>query len=83
MFVGRLASGTGLLGTAQAACAAPASPQPPRAADLLLDGWATMLTQGQSGRAPTLRLAVSLFRSQSLSTEEELRWLQLALPRRR
>jgi len=78
MFVGRLASGPGLLEIAQAACAAPASPQPPRAADLLLDGWATMLTQGYPAGTPTLRLALSVFRSQSLSTEEELRWLQLA-----
>jgi DNA-binding CsgD family transcriptional regulator len=78
MFVGRLASGPGLLETAQAACAAPASPQPPRAADLLLDGWATMLTQGYPAGTPALRLALSVFRSQSLSTEEKLRWLQLA-----
>jgi DNA-binding CsgD family transcriptional regulator len=78
MFVGRLASGAGLLEAAQAACAAPASPQPPRAADLLLDGWATVLTQGYPAGTPTLRLALSVFRSQSLSTEEELRWLQLA-----
>jgi len=78
MFVGRLASSAGLLETAQAASAAPASPQPPRAADLLLDGWATLLTQGYPAGAPTLKLALSVFRSESLSTEEELRWLQLA-----
>ena len=78
MFVGRLASGAGLLEVAQAACAAPASPQPPRGADLLLDGWATLLTQGYPAGTPTLKLAVSVFRSGSLSTEEGLRWLQLA-----
>jgi len=78
MFVGRLASSAGLLETAQAASAAPASPQPPRAADLLLDGWATLLTQGYPAGTPTLKLALSVFRSESLSTEEELRWLQLA-----
>jgi DNA-binding CsgD family transcriptional regulator len=78
MFVGRLASSAGLLEAAQAACAAPASPQPPRAADLLLDGWATLLTQGYPAGTPTLKLALSVFRSESLSTEEELRWLQLA-----
>jgi DNA-binding CsgD family transcriptional regulator len=78
MFVGRLASSAGLLETAQAASAAPASPQPPRAADLLLDGWATLLTQGYPAGAPMLKLALSVFRSESLSTEEELRWLQLA-----
>jgi DNA-binding CsgD family transcriptional regulator len=78
MFVGRLASGPGLLETAQAACAAPPSPQPPRAADLLLNGWTTVLTQGYPRGTPALRLALSVFGSQSLSTEEELRWLQLA-----
>jgi DNA-binding CsgD family transcriptional regulator/tetratricopeptide (TPR) repeat protein len=78
MFVGRLASSAGLLDAAQAASTAPASPQPPRAADLLLDGWATLLTQGYPAGAPTLKLALTVFRSESLSTEEELRWLQLA-----
>ena len=78
MFVGRLASSGGLLEAAQAACAAPSSPQPPRGADLLLDGWATLLTQGYPAGTPTLKLALSVFRSESLSTEEELRWLQLA-----
>jgi DNA-binding CsgD family transcriptional regulator len=66
------------LEAAQAARAAPASPQPPRAADLLLDGWATLLTQGYPAGTPTMKLALSVFRSESLSTEEELRWLQLA-----
>jgi DNA-binding CsgD family transcriptional regulator/tetratricopeptide (TPR) repeat protein len=78
MFVGRLASSAGLFEAAQAACAAPASPQPPRAADLLLDGLVALLTQGYPAGTPTLKLALSVFRSESLSTEEELRWLQLA-----
>jgi DNA-binding CsgD family transcriptional regulator/tetratricopeptide (TPR) repeat protein len=78
MFVGRLAGSAGLLEAAQAACAAPASPQPPRAADLLLDGLVALLTQGYPAGTPTLKLALSVFQSESLSTEEELRWLQLA-----
>jgi DNA-binding CsgD family transcriptional regulator len=77
MFVGRLASSADLLEVAQAAREAPASPQPPRAPDLLLDGWAKVLTQGYPAGAPTLKLGLSMFRSESLSTEEELRWLQL------
>jgi len=77
MFVGRLASSADLLEVAQAARAAPASPQPPRAPDLLLDGWAKVLTQGYPAGAPTLKLGLSMFRSESLSTEDELRWLQL------
>ena len=78
MFVGRLASSAGLLEAAQAACGAPTSPQPPRAADLLLDGLVALLTQGYPAGTPTLKLALSVFRIESLSTEEELRWLQLA-----
>jgi DNA-binding CsgD family transcriptional regulator len=78
MFVGRLASSVGLLETARAAHAAPPSPQPPRGVDLLLDGQAALLTQGYPAGAPTLKLALSVFRSESLSTEEELRWLNVA-----
>jgi DNA-binding CsgD family transcriptional regulator len=78
MFVGRLSSNAGLLEVAQAAYAAPSSPQPPRGADLLLDGWAALLTQGYPAGTSTLKLALSVFRSEALSTEEELRWLQLA-----
>jgi tetratricopeptide (TPR) repeat protein len=77
MFVGRLASRADLLEAAHAARAAPASPQPPRAPDLLLDGWAKVLTQSYPAGAPSLKLALNMFRSESLSTEEELRWLQL------
>ena len=83
MFVGRLASGAGLLEVAQAACAAPASPQPPRGADLLLDGWATLLTQGYPAGTPTLKLALSVFRSGSLSTEEETPLAAARVPHRR
>jgi DNA-binding CsgD family transcriptional regulator/tetratricopeptide (TPR) repeat protein len=78
MFVGRLAGSAGLLEAAQAACAAPASPQPPRATDLLLDGLVALLTQGYPAGTPTLKVALSVFRSESLSIEQELRWLQLA-----
>jgi DNA-binding CsgD family transcriptional regulator len=78
MFVGRLSRGAGVLDAAQAARAAPPSPQPPRPADLLLDGLAALLTQGYAAGTPTLKLALTAFRSESISTEEELRWLQLA-----
>ena len=56
MFGGRLAGSAGLLEAAQAACAAPASPQPPRAADLLLaEGFAErtrreLLATGETAR---------------------------------
>jgi len=78
MFVGRLASGGGLLEVAQAARRAPASAQPPRAADLLLDGLALLITEGFVAGTPMLRRALSAFRSEDASREEGLRWLWLA-----
>jgi DNA-binding CsgD family transcriptional regulator len=78
MFVGRLASGAGLREAAEAARAAPPSPRPPRAPDLLLDGLAALLTQGYPAGTPTLKLALSAFHSESVSRQEEIRWLQLA-----
>jgi DNA-binding CsgD family transcriptional regulator len=78
MFVGRLASGGGLLQVAQAARGAPPSSQPPRAADRLLDGLALLTTEGYSAGTPMLRRALSAFRSEAISREEGLRWLWLA-----
>jgi DNA-binding CsgD family transcriptional regulator len=78
MFVGRLSSGVGLLEVARAAREAPRSPQPPRAADLLLDGLALLNTEGHAAGAPTLKRALSAFSSEDLSAEEGLRWLWLA-----
>jgi len=46
MFVGRLASGGGLLEVAQAARGAPPPLRSPRPADLLLDGLARLITEG-------------------------------------
>jgi DNA-binding CsgD family transcriptional regulator len=78
LFVGRLASGAGLLDVAQAARAAPPSSQPPRAADLLLDGLALLLTEGHTAGTPILRRALSEFRSEHIPREEEIRWLHFA-----
>ena len=78
MFVGRLASGVGLPDVAQAARGAPPSSQPPRAPDLLLDGLALLITEGYAAGTPTLRRALSAFRSEDMSREEGLRWLWLA-----
>jgi DNA-binding CsgD family transcriptional regulator len=77
-FVGRLSRGVGLLEVAQAARAAPASTQPPRAADLLLDGLALLITEGYGAGGPTLKRALGAFCSGHISTEEEIRWLWLA-----
>jgi DNA-binding CsgD family transcriptional regulator len=80
MFAGRLSRGVGVLEVAQAARAGRAglSPEPPRAADLLLDGLALLITEGHAAGAPTLKRALRAFRGQHISREEELRWLWLA-----
>src|SRR5207245_2578112 len=46
MFAGRLATGTDLAEVAAALRAAPAATEPPRPIDLLVDGFATLLTAG-------------------------------------
>jgi DNA-binding CsgD family transcriptional regulator len=78
LFVGRLANGGGVLEVARAARTAPASPQPPRAADLLLDGLVLLITEGYPAATPVLRRALSAFRSEDFTREEGLRWLWLA-----
>jgi tetratricopeptide (TPR) repeat protein len=78
VFAGRLALGGGLQEVAEAARAAPPSPRPARAPDLLLDGLAVLMTQGFAAGAPLLKRAVAAFRGIDVSTEEELRWLWLA-----
>jgi DNA-binding CsgD family transcriptional regulator/tetratricopeptide (TPR) repeat protein len=78
MLAGRLASGYGLLEVAQAARAAPAPLQTPRGPDLLLDGLALVITVGYRAGVPTLKRALTAFRGDHVTTEEELRWLWFA-----
>jgi DNA-binding CsgD family transcriptional regulator len=81
MFVGRLASSGGLREVAKAAHAAPRpspSQEPPRAADLLLDGLASLFEAGPPAGTATLRRALRAFRSEQISKEEEIRWLHFA-----
>src|SRR6202453_5427332 len=77
-FAGRLALGGGMREVAEAAHMAPPPPQPTRGPDLLLDGLALLFTRGYPAGAPVLRRAVSAFRGNGVSREEELRWLWLA-----
>jgi DNA-binding CsgD family transcriptional regulator len=74
-FAGQLAPGA-VLEIARAARAAPAPPSP-RAADLLLDGFALMVTDGHAAAGPLLRRAVDAFRDGDLA-DGDLRWLWLA-----
>ena len=77
---GRLATGGGLQGTAEAACAAP----PPSLLDAtsrLLDGRALPVTAGHAAGAPVCRCRerrLTVLRMEELAPNEELRWLLFA-----
>jgi DNA-binding CsgD family transcriptional regulator len=77
-FPGLPAGDNSVLKTARAARAAPRSPQPARASDLLLDGLALVITDGYAQGRPTLAKAVHAFRGDDISPAEGLRWLSLA-----
>src|SRR5260370_1071629 len=77
LFAGRLASpGGSSQDVSRAARAAPRPSHPPRAPDLLLDGFAVHFTEGYAVAAPILRRALSAF-DRETSAEVELRWLWL------
>jgi DNA-binding CsgD family transcriptional regulator len=76
MFSARLGGNTRQV--AEAALAAPRTPNRPRAPDLLLDGLALLITDGHAAGTPILRKALTAFGSNDIRTEEGLRWLWLA-----
>jgi DNA-binding CsgD family transcriptional regulator len=78
MFAGRLATGATAVEVARAALAAPPASQPPRAADLLLDGLAVRFTGGLAAAKAPLQRAVNAFTAGNVSAEDEIRWLWLA-----
>ncbi|HEX6678017.1 MAG TPA: AAA family ATPase [Actinomycetes bacterium] len=67
-----------LRAAAEAARAAPPGPDPPRAVDLLLDGFALRLTDGYAAAAPTLTRALELVLALDVADDEVGRWLWLA-----
>ena len=72
---GPLAGPGGLLPeVSRAAQAAPRPAAAPRPCDLLLDGLATLVTQGRAAAEPTIRRAVAPFLGDQVSGEEWLRW---------
>ncbi|MDX6453341.1 MAG: hypothetical protein QOH16_3390 [Gaiellaceae bacterium] len=71
LFATPLDGGPGLVPLATGARAAPASTEP-RSVDLLLDGWATRLSEGHGAGAPILRQALIDFRA------DDIRWHLLA-----
>src|SRR3954469_13637454 len=78
MFAGRLGDEPGVREAAEAARAAPAASQPPRAIDLLLDGLATRFTDGHAAGVPPLRKALDAFHRVDGVTAHDARWLALA-----
>ncbi len=73
LVAGGLATTGGLLEVSRAAKALPASGGAARPADLLLDGLATVITDGRAAAAPMLRGAVAALLAQA-SADDTLRW---------
>jgi len=78
LFAGRLASESGLLDVSRAVAEAPEPQHPPRACDLLLDGFTLVFTAGRPAATPVLRSAVGAFAGPEVPVEEVLRWGWLA-----
>jgi DNA-binding CsgD family transcriptional regulator len=78
LFAGKLARGGGPLEAAAAARGAPPAVEAPSAPDLLLDGLATLLTEGYAAGASTLKRAVTAFGSEEIPYEDALHWRWLA-----
>jgi DNA-binding CsgD family transcriptional regulator/tetratricopeptide (TPR) repeat protein len=78
MFAGRLAGAGDLPEVSRAARALPRPGHPPRLADMLLDGFARLVTDGRAAVVGTLRQAASAFASPATPVEERLRWGWLA-----
>jgi len=68
----------GIYEAAEAARAAPPGPDPPRPVDVLLDAFATRLTEGYTAAAPTLTRALELALARGQGTDEASRSLTLA-----
>jgi DNA-binding CsgD family transcriptional regulator len=64
-----------VLEAAEAARAAPAGPDPPRAVDVLLDAFAIRVTEGYAASAPTLTRALQLFYAPRVGADDVGRWL--------
>jgi len=75
MYVGRLAGPVGLRDVALAARRVPAEPDGNRPPAMLLNGLATLITDGYAAGTPAVRRAIRAFRDGAVSAEERIRWL--------
>src|SRR5947209_897431 len=74
LFAGRFASTGSLVEVCRAAAAAPRPTRPLQASDLLLDGWATLFTEGRAAATPLLRRATAMFADEASPVQENFRW---------
>ncbi len=74
IFAGRYAGAGTLLKISRAARALPPPAHPLGPVELLLDGLASMITDGWEAAAPTLKRAISIFGSTDISVGDGLRW---------
>jgi DNA-binding CsgD family transcriptional regulator len=77
-FAGPLARGTDVVEVSRAALAGVAPHRPPRPTDLLLQGMATLPTDGHAAGVPILKAALSAFREEAVLPPEESRWISFA-----
>jgi DNA-binding CsgD family transcriptional regulator len=77
MWAGDLERPGGVREAAGAARAAPPGPEPPRAVDVLLDGFAARLTEGYAAAAPTLARALKLAVALDVANDDVGRWFWL------
>ena len=74
VFAGHLAGAGDLLEVSRAARTLSPPASSPRPADLLLDGFALLVTEGPAVAAPVLRQATKAFAAADIPIEESLRW---------
>jgi DNA-binding CsgD family transcriptional regulator len=80
MCTGSESGGCGVRAVAEAARQAPPGPQPPRTADLLLDGLAARFTEPYAVALPSLRRAVYALAGRDGHGDDSPRWLWFVCP---
>ncbi|MGZ4332345.1 MAG: helix-turn-helix transcriptional regulator, partial [Solirubrobacteraceae bacterium] len=73
-FAGGLASAGSVVEVSRAARSAPRPTGPLRPSDLLLDGLATLVTEGRVAAAPLLTRATAMFAKEASPAQENFRW---------
>jgi len=78
LYAGRFASGGGAKSVAREALSMPSAvPSQMTISDLLISGFAALLTEGRAAAFPDLRRAVATLQANELRDDDELRWFML------